>query len=435
VVLHFTLISIKGLFKKGEMDRKIEKKKWPAKRIALYAIGATAIIIALTALYREAGTSRLNVSKDRLLTDTVEVGVFKEYITLFGTVEPIKTVYLDAVESGRIEEIMVESGAMVQQGQTIMRLSNPDLELNVLNQEAQIITQINTIRNTSILMDQQSLSLKEQALDVQFRLDLLSKQAQRNQSLYSDQVISQVEFEETADEYEHLKRRKKLLQQTIEKDSLFQIMQENQMSSSLDLMQRNLDISKKSLEHLMVKAPISGQLSGLDSEIGELINRGDRIAQIDVQDEFKIRARINEHYISRVFPDQIATFTMDGKTYRLKIRRIYPEVTEGNFETDLVFIDGQHPPNIKRGQTISIRLSLSDETQATLLAKGGFHQTTNGKWVYVLNPAKGTARKRTIRIGRQNPNFYEVQSGLEPGDIVITSSYDTFGDKEELVLN
>lgn len=415
------------------MDRKIEKKKWAPKKIALYVLGVVAVIIALTALYREAGTSRLNVQEERLLTDTVEVGVFKEYITLFGTVEPIKTVYLDAIESGRVEELMVENGAIVEKGQEIMRLSNPDLELNVLNQEAQIINQINTIRNTSILMDQQSLSLKEQALDVKYRIDLMGKQSKRNKSLYKDKVISQVEFEETQDEFEHLKRREILLAQTIEKDSLFQVMQENQMTNSLDLMQRNLAIAKTSLDHLSVRAPISGQLSGMGSEIGELINRGDRIAQIDVLKDFKVRARINEYYISRIFPEQQGTFEMDGKVYTLKIRRIYPEVVDGNFEADLEFI-GERPTNIKRGQTISLRLSLSDETEATLLAKGGFYQATGGKWAYVINPQTGIAQKRTIRVGRQNPNYYEVQSGLEPGDIVIISSYDNFGEKEELVL-
>jgi HlyD family secretion protein len=415
------------------MDRKIEKKKWPLKKVLLYSAVILIAAFALMALYREAGTSRLNVQEERLLTDTVHNGVFKEYITLFGTVEPIKTVYLDAIESGRIEEIKVENGAMVVQGQEIMRLSNPDLELNVLNQEAQIINQINTIRNTSIMMDQQSLSLKEQALDVQFRLDLLSKQTRRNKSLYEDEVISQVEYEETQDEYEHLLRRKKLLLQTIEKDSLFQVMQENQMTNSLDLMQRNLAIAKTSLEHLSVRAPISGQLSGLGSEIGELITRGDRIAQIDVLEDYKVRAQINEYYISRIFPEQEGTFTMDGKVFHLKIRRIYPEVVDGSFEADLVFT-GERPSNIKRGQTISLRLSLSDETQAQLLAKGGFYQATGGKWVYVIDPRSGIAKKRDIQVGRQNPDYYEVQRGLEEGDIVIISSYDNFGEKEELVL-
>ncbi len=415
------------------MDRKIEKKTWTAKRIGLYTIAVAVVGFLFSAIYREAGTSRLNVQSERLLTDTVETGVFKEFITLFGVVEPISTVYLDAIESGRVEEIFVENGAMVDEGQELMRLSNLDLQLNVLNQEAQIITQINTIRNTSILMDQQSLSIKEQALDVEYRIDLLGKRTSRNNTLFRDSVISQVDFEETQDEYEHLLRRRKLLRQTIEKDSLFQLMQKNQMENSLDLMQRNLAIAKNSLDNLTVRAPISGQLSGMDSEVGQLINRGDRIAQIDILDDFKIRARIDEYYISRIFPEQEGNFVMDGNTYTLRIRRIYPEVSNGTFEADLVFVGGR-PSNIKRGQTISLKLSLSDETQAMLLEKGGFYQATGGNWVYVVDQKSGMARKRDIRVGRQNPNYYEVIEGLNEGDVVIVSSYDNFGDKEELVL-
>ncbi|MCB0561771.1 MAG: HlyD family efflux transporter periplasmic adaptor subunit [Lewinellaceae bacterium] len=415
------------------MDKKIDKKNWTVKRVGLYTIAVAAVVFLFSTIYKEAGTSRLNVQRERLLTDTVETGVFKEFITLFGVVEPISTVYLDAIESGRVEEIFIENGAMVSEGENLMRLSNLELQLNVLNQEAQIITQINTIRNTSILMDQQSLSIKEQALDVAYRIDQLEKRTARNKSLYNDRVISQVDYEETQDEYEHLLRRKILLNQTIAKDSLFQLMQENQMDNSLDLMHRNLAIARNSLDHLTVRAPISGQLSGMDSEIGQLINRGDRIAQIDILDDYKIRARIDEYYISRIFPEQEGTFVMEGQTYTLRIRRIYPEVANGTFEADLIFV-GDRPSNIKRGQTISLKLSLSDDTQAMLLEKGGFYQATGGNWVYVIDPKSGMARKRDIRVGRQNPNYYEVLEGLEEGDVVIVSSYDNFGDKEELVL-
>ena len=352
---------------------------------------------------------------------------------MFGVVEPIKTVYLDAIESGRVEEVMLENGAMVEKGQEIMRLSNLDLQLNVLNQEAQVVNQINDIRQTSILMDQQSLNLKELALDIQFRIDLFEKRTARNSLLFKDSIISQIDYEETQDEYEHLVRRAALLEKTIEKDSLFQIMQQNQMTTTLDLMKRNLEFAKNSLDNLTIKAPISGQVSSLDSELGQLINRGERIAQIDILDNFKIRAQIDEYYISRIFPNQKGSFVMDGRTYTLTVNKIYPEVTNGTFEVDMLF-EGEQPGNIKRGQSISLKLSLSDETQATLLAKGGFYQTTGGNWVYVLDANGGVARKRDIRVGRQNPNYYEVLEGLNDGDIVIVSSYENFGDKDELVL-
>ncbi|NRB51110.1 MAG: efflux RND transporter periplasmic adaptor subunit [Saprospiraceae bacterium] len=415
------------------MDKKIEKKRWSVQRIGLYVLGLAAAVFLFTAIYRDAGTSRLNVEQERLLTDTINHGVFKEYITLFGVVEPIKTVYLDAIESGRVEEVMLENGAMVEKGQEIMRLSNLDLQLNVLNQEAQVVNQINDIRQTSILMDQQSLNLKELALDIQFRIDLFEKRTARNSLLFKDSIISQIDYEETQDEYEHLVRRAALLEKTIEKDSLFQIMQQNQMTTTLDLMKRNLEFAKNSLDNLTIKAPISGQVSSLDSELGQLINRGERIAQIDILDNFKIRAQIDEYYISRIFPNQKGSFVMDGRTYTLTVNKIYPEVTNGTFEVDMLF-EGEQPGNIKRGQSISLKLSLSDETQATLLAKGGFYQTTGGNWVYVLDANGGVARKRDIRVGRQNPNYYEVLEGLNDGDIVIVSSYENFGDKDELVL-
>ena len=415
------------------MDKKIEKKGWPWWRIALLVLIVAPAAYLIPKLYDSAGRSRLNVQVDRLLTDTIHRGVFKEYIPLFGVVEPIKTVYIDAVEGGRVEEIFVEDGSMLKEGQPIMRLSNLDLQLQVLNQEAQIITQINAIRNTSILMEQQSLNFKEQALDVEYQIDLLNKRTNRNQQLFASNVISQVEYEETRDEYEHLLRRRKLMAATIEKDSLFAAMQQQQMESSLSLMKRNLEVAKNSLDNLTIRAPISGQLSSLDSEIGELIPEGSRIAQIDELSDYKLRARIDEFYISRIFPQQEGSFTMNGEIYTLRIKKIYPEVTDGSFEVDLVFTS-EAPDNIKRGQSIPIKLSLSDETEGLLLAKGGFYQSTGGNWVYVVDPAGNVARKRSIRVGRQNPNYYELAEGLQPGEVVIVSSYENFGDKDELVL-
>lgn len=415
------------------MDRQIKKKWWTWQRVVLIVGGVALAAVLISAIYRDAGSSRLNVQSERLLLDTVHHGVFKEYIAISGVVEPIKTVYLDAVEGGRVEAVFIENGAMVSKGEEIMRLSNLDLELNVLNQEAQIVNQINDIRQTSILMDQQSLNLKEQALDVRYQLDQLDKQYERNSKLYQDKVIAQVEFEQTEDEYKHLNRRTKLLAATLEKDSLFHVMQRNQMQTTLDLMQRNLAFAKNSLDNLTIRVPINGQISSLDSEVGQLITRGDRIAQIDVLDDYKIRARVDEFYVSRIFPQQEGTVTIDNKNYVLRIQKIYPEVLNGAFEVDLVFTD-KRPDNIKRGQTLSLKLSLSDDTQAMLLAKGGFYQTTGGNWVYVLNPETGVARKRTIRVNRQNPNYYELVEGLDEGEIVIISSYENFGDKDELVL-
>lgn len=415
------------------MDRKIEKKTWTWQRIAIIVavVGIAAYLIST--MVKSAGTSKLNVQSERLLLDTIKTDVFQEYIPVTGVVEPIKTIYLDAVEGGKVEERLVEDGAMVKKGQMILRLSNPDLMSNFLNQEANIISQINQIRNTSLLMEQQSLNLKEQSLNVLYQIDLTSKRLVRNKQLYASNVIAKVDLEEMEDEYENLLRRNDLLKRTIAKDSAYQALQQSQMESSLDLMQRNLEITRQSLENLVIKAPIDGQLSGLNLEIGELVTEGENIATLDNLENFKIQVRVDEYYISRVFLNQEGSFQFAGKWYNLRIAKIYPQVTNGAFLVDMVFTD-ETPSGIKRGQSVSVKLELSAEERVMLIARGGFYQTTGGNWVYVIDPSTGNARKRNIRLNRQNPNYYEVTNGLEEGEVVIVSSYENFGDKDELIL-
>ena len=415
------------------MDKKIEKKGFGWQKIALLLAGIVGVSFVGNNFYKNAGVSKLNVEINRLLVDTIHQGVFQEFIPITGVVEPIKTVFIDAVEGGKIEEIYVEDGAMLKRGQKIMQLSNPNLQLAYLQSEGSIMNQINQLENLKLTREQQSLNLREQALDVEFNLDLLSKRTRRNKALFTDEVIAKVEFEETQDEYEHLQRRKKLLADVIKRDSMSQVVQENQLTSSVDLMRRNLNISKQTLENLLVRSPIDGQLSGMDSEIGELINQGARIAQLDNLSNFKVRGRIDEFYITRIFLNQTGSFILGGKPYDLIIKKIYPDVRNGVFEVDMVFTS-EIPTTIKRGQTVSIKLALSAETKALLIARGGFYQKTGGNWVYVIDPETNTAYKRDIKVGRQNPSFYEVTQGLKAGDIVITSSYDNFGDKDELVL-
>lgn len=415
------------------MDKKIEKKTWTWQKIALYVAIVAGAGLLFSAIWKDAGTSKLNVETERLLVDTIHQGVFQEFIPVTGIVQPIKTVFIDAIEGGRVEEKFVEDGAMMKKGQAILRLSNPDLQLNYLNQEANTVAQINQIRNTSLLMEQQSLNLREQALDVEFQIDLFSKRSARNKELYEAKAGARVDYEETTDQLEHLYRRKKMLAQTISKDSLFHVLQQDQMNNSLDLMKRNLAIARQSLDNLVVKSPIDGQLSGLNTELGELINQGETIAQVDDLSNFKIRARIDEYYINRIFINQKGSFQFDGKSYTLSIRKIYPQVTNGSFEADLVFTDAV-PSNIKRGQSVSIKLELSAEEKGLLLARGSFYQKTGGNWIYKIEAGSSTARKHNIKVGRQNPNYYEVLDGLMPGDIVIVSSYDNFGDKDELIL-
>ena len=415
------------------MDRKIEKKKFSWQRILLMGIPLAAALFLAANVYKNAGVSRLNVEQDRLLVDTVHTGIFEEFIPVTGVVMPIKTVFIDAVEGGKVEEKLVEDGAMVDRGQVILKLTNPDLMLNSLNQEASVIAQINQIRNTSLLMEQQSLNLKEQALNVEYQIDLTEKRLERNRLLYKDRVISRVELEEMEDEFENLLRRRKLLKATIAKDSAYQALQQTQMQSSLDLMERNLEITRQSLDNLVVRAPIKGQLSGLNREIGELVNKGENIGTIDDLNNFKLQVRVNEFYISRVFIDQTGSFEFAGKTYFLKIKKVYPQVTDGTFLVDMVFT-AEVPEGIKRGQSVSIKLQLSEQKQSRLLARGGFYQSTGGSWVYVLNAGTGNAEKREIRLGNRNPNYYEVLEGLQDGEIVIVSTYESYGEKDVLVL-
>ncbi len=415
------------------MDRKIEKKTWTWQRITLIIGGVAALTLLISAIINDSGPSRLRVESDRLLLDTVQHGNFQEFIPVTGIVLPLKTVFLDAVESGKVEEKYVEDGTIIKQGAPILRLTNPDLQSEYLNLEAQIVAQINQMRANELLREQQSLNLKEQALDVEFQLDLLSKRTQRQKELYAEKAVARVDYEETQDEYEHLQRRRKLLAAVLARDSASQIVQQQQLEASLDLMERNLKFAAQSLDNLTVRAPIDGQLSGLSVELGELVSQGGNIAQIDDLSNFKVRARTDEFYISRIVVGQQGRLQFAGKEYSLTIQKIYPQVTNGEFEFDLLF-DEAAPPDIRRGQSFTIRLELSEEDQGLLLAKGAYYNQTGGNWVYVYQSANGTAYKRDIQIGRQNPNFYEVLSGLQPGEIVIVSSYESFGDKDELII-
>ncbi len=416
-----------------EMDRKIEKKKFTWQKITVASALLLAVGYFATTSYKNAGVSKLNVVTERLMLDTIHNGVFQEYIPVTGVVQPIKTIFIDAVEGGKVEEKFIEDGAMVKKGQPILTLSNPDLQLNTLNQEANVISQINSIRTTSVMMEQQSLNLQEQALDVEYQIDLTEKRLARNKQLYEDKIIAAIDYEEMVDEFENYLRRQKLLKSRIEKDSVYQELQKIQMEASLDLMERNLVITKKSLDNLTLKAPITGQISGLNLEIGELVNTGENIASIDNLNNFKIQVRIDEFYISRVFLNQEGSFEFAGTRYFMEIKKIYPQVSNGAFLVDMVF-KNEFPEGIKRGQSVSVKLQLSADKESQLLARGGFYQTTGGNWVYVIDPQTGNAIKKDVRLGNQNPNYYEVVNGLNNGDVVIVSSYDNFGDKDVLVL-
>lgn len=416
------------------VDRKIEKKLWTKRRIAMGA-GAIALLALIGyAIASSTGGKRLNVDRDKITIATVTEGPFQELISVTGTVLPRTTIYLDAVEGGRIEEVFVREGAFVEAGQPILRLSNNDLQLRMLNAEAQRIEQRDRLQNTRFNMEMNALNLRQQLSEMNYQIQRLERRHERNRELYEKKLISQQEYETTRDEFEYWQRRKELTVQAYRQDSLRMQQQVAQMENAMDRMEQNFDVIQRNLENLTLKAPVAGQLSALNAEVGEIRGSGFRFGQIDVLDGYRVRAQIDEFYISRVNRGQEAQGEVAGTEYRLLVSRVYPEVRDSRFEVDFEFVN-EPPEGIRRGQTLRFRLEMSDPSQAVMVPRGGFYQTTGGNWVYVVDESGDFATKRFIQLGRQNPTHFELIKGLEPGERVITSSYDTFGDADRLVLN
>lgn len=415
------------------MDRQIEKKKWPPKKIAIIAVAVIFVGFVAYGFIFGDKSSKLNVETERLTVSTVERGAFQEFIPITGNVLPIKTIYLDAIEGGRVEQLFREAGNFVDKDDKILRLTNTDLMLRIMNNEADLFEQRNNLRNTRLIMEQERLQIRSNITDMDFNILKFQREYDRAKELRKENLISQAEFEQKKDEYEYYVKKKAQTVQYQRQDSIFREVQVRQLEQSVDRLQENLEIVKTKLEDLIVRAPISGQLAFLEAEIGQLISTGERIGQIDVLDNFKVRADIDEYYINRIEVGRPGSFDLGDATYRLIVKKIYPEVRDGRFQTDLYF-DEITPEGIRRGQTLHIRLELGDLSEAVLLPRGGFFQKTGGQWVYVLDESGDFAQKRNIRIGRHNTQVYEVLEGLEPGEKVITSSYDSFGDNDKLVL-
>ncbi len=414
-------------------DRRIERSRWTPRRIAT-AVAVIALIALIAWAYSTTlGGSRLRVQADRLTVSTVEYGPFQEYAQVTGNVLPRTTVYLDAVEGGRVEEIFVEEGTTVDAGMPLLRLSNNDLQLRLINADAQRIEQINRVQDTQFRMEQNALNLRQQLTEMNYQIDRLDRIQGRNEDLFSKQLISEADYDQTATELAYWRRNKELTLTGYRQDSLRMADQLLRMQASVTRMDANFRVIQGILDNLTVTAPIAGHLTSLNVEIGELHSPGYRFGQIDKVDEFKLRAGVDEFYIARVFPGQTATtLPVAGVDYQLVVRRVYPEVEDGRFEVDLDFV-GEVPEGIRRGQTIRFRLEMSDPADALLIPRGGFLQTTGGSWVYVVGD-DGLARRRDIQVGRQNPQFVEVIGGLERGESIVSSSYESFGDADILVL-
>ena len=415
------------------MDRKIQKKVWTRRRIASVAGGAILLFFIIYTFVFGDRSSRLNVDMEKITISTVVKAPFQEYTPVSGTISPIETFFLDAIEGGRVEKRFVESGTFVKKGDPIIRLANSNLQLDVMYREALSYEQINNAENRRLAIEQNTISVKTQLSDVEYQVDRTRLLFRRDSVLAAKSLIADQEFKQTKDEYEYWLGRRVLALQNFRQDSLLRTTQLVQLESSIKRLQENLEMTKRNLENLVLRAPISGELTSLNAEIGESKSQGQRLGQIDVLDNFKVRASIDEFYITRVNPGQMGDFDLAGTTDTLKITKVYPEVQNGKFDVDLQFV-GKPPQGIRRGQTLQIRLELGDLSEALLVSRGGFYQKTGGQWVYVVDQSGSFAVKRRVKLGRQNPQAFEILEGLEPGEQVITSTYDNFGDNDKLVL-
>jgi len=415
------------------MDVPIEKKRFSNKQITMVVGIFLIITLIVFVVISTGGKSKLNVDKDRISISEVKDGVFQENIPVSGIVLPITTIYLDALEGGRVEEKYVEDGAIMKKGEPILRLSNTDLELSLVNQETSVYNLLTQMQISQNAARQNTINKLNQMTDVENALVEAERIYKLNKKLYDQKAIGRQEFQEAQNNYNYQKQRKILAEQILRQDSISVKEEEEQAKNSYIRTQSALKLMRKKVDDLVVKTPVDGQLTSLDSEIGQSINKGDRLGQIDVLSGFKVRADIDEHYISRIYTGQNGTFAFNNKNYDLVIKKVYTQVTNGRFQVDMQFKE-EVPQGIRRGQSLQIRLALSDEKQAILIPKGGFFQQTGGNWIFKLDADGKLAYKVDIQLGSQNTEYYEVVQGLSPGDKVITSSYDNYGDKQELIL-
>lgn len=415
------------------MDRVIQKKKWSTKRIVtiVFIIGIIALIGG--SYYLTSGKSKLNVDMERITISEVIKGPYKDNIPVNGVVLPITSIYLDATEGGRVEEKYVEDGTIMKQGQPILKLSNTNLQLSLVNQETSVynlLTQMQISRNAA---QQNTVNKLNQMTDVESQLTEAERLFTLNKHLFEQKAIGLQEFKTSENNYNYLKHKKQLTNQILQQDSASNKQQLEQAKQSYEGSQNALNVMRKKVGDLIVRAPIDGQLTSLDAERGQTKREGDRLGQIDVVSGFKVRVDVDEHYLSRIFTGLTGDFSFANKSYLLKITKVFTQVTNGRFQVDMLFV-GDVPQGIRRGQTLQILLALSDETTAILVPKGGFYQQTGGNWIFKVNEAGTMAYKIDIQLGRQNPDYYEVLQGLKPGEKVVTSSYENYGDMQELIL-
>ncbi|MCB2408836.1 efflux RND transporter periplasmic adaptor subunit [Hymenobacter lucidus] len=414
------------------MDERIEKKTWTPTRLLLLA-GLLLLVVAVVAgLRTSAGPAKLNVDPERLTISKVTRGPFQEFVPVDGVVMPIKTIYLDAPEGGTVQHILVEDGAALAPGQPIIQLANTDLQLEMVNRETAVFDLMNNLHNTRNLLQQNRIQQLNQQAEIDNQLREAKRLFDLNETLYQEKVISRQDYQQAKNNYDYQRRRRQLSRQALRQDSLAMREQISQMTQSVGRMQSNLALMRRKLDDLTIKAPAAGRITSLNAEIGELKTRGQRIGQLDMLTGLKVRATLDQYYISRIFPGQKGEITVDGKPYALSVKKIFTQVTKG-VQVDMEF-SGPVPPDLRRGQTVAVRLALSDPTVAVRVPKGGFNQKTGGNWIFKVSEDGSKAYRTDIRLGRQNPDYYEVLEGLQPGDQVVTSSYEGYDTMGELEL-
>ena len=416
-----------------KMDKAIPKKKGLQKKHIGYIVFGLIILVLFYMAFFTDRTSTYKVEKDKLIIETVIEDQFNDYITVPGTVEPISIIFLDAQEGGRVEEILIEEGSMVKKGDIILRLSNPDLYLNILDSEAQLAEKENFLRNTQVTMEQERISIKRELISLKYDIERKERIYRQNSVLIKDSLISREEFIRSREDLDMALSSRELFLERERQDSIFRSVQVETLKANLENMRRNLALVRQRVENLNVKATVDGQLGLLVPEIGQSISRGANMGQINVLTSYKVTAQIDEHYIDRVRTQLNATLDRQGSEFKLIVRRVYPEVRNGTFEIDMVFLDSM-PDNIRTGQTYYTSLQLGQPKVSVMVPIGGFFQETGGQWIFVLDPSESFAARRNISVGRKNPKYYEVLEGLKPGEKVIVSGYETFGKNEKLVF-
>ncbi|MBO7459720.1 MAG: efflux RND transporter periplasmic adaptor subunit, partial [Bacteroidales bacterium] len=412
------------------MDRILEKKKGInlifTKKAVPFWLGAVLVAFIVWLVARD-DSKKLRVNMDNISVSAVTLGQFNDYIRISGQVAPITTIQISPLEGGVVQEIVAEEGSRVKRGDVILILSNENLDMQILNSEADLAEKENILRNTMIQMEQPKLSVEQEKLQLQMDVRRNKRNYEALKSLYDDGLISKEEFLKAEEDYQLSASRLRLVENRAKQDSLYRSVEIEQMQESLNNMRQNMMMIRKRKDNLTIKAPIDGELGLLDVVLGQSVAAGSKIGQINNLDSYKIEAQIDEHYIDRVTAGLDATFERQSERYQAQIRKVYPEVRDGKFKADFKFV-GQQPDNIRSGQTYYLNLQLGQPVEAILIPRGAFYQKTGGKWIYVMSCDGTKAVRRDIRIGRQNPQYYEVIEGLEPGEKVITSSYDNFGD-------